>query len=68
MKRIVFVVDVCVCCAVLSGCAGWQGEKVDTYKIAPNAHLAVTPVPVTPLGGCRGIRPSLTASNRAMSI
>jgi len=45
MKRMFFAVVVCVCCAMMSGCAGWRGEKVGAYKIDPNAHSAITPMP-----------------------
>jgi lysophospholipase L1-like esterase len=48
MKLFSFVVIlIVVLCAVsvLGGRAGWRQEKIDMYKIEPNANSAVTPVP-----------------------
>jgi lysophospholipase L1-like esterase len=48
MKSLILaVLLIAVLCAgsMLSGCAGWRGEKIDVYKIEPNANSAVTPIP-----------------------
>lgn len=49
MKRLIFAVVV-ICAGCLSFCGSAENsEKVNAYKIDPNAHSAVIPVPQPPL-------------------